>query len=40
MMEVGELHRGRELYGRRARGEAYRSLALADQAAPLGAAES
>ena len=37
MMEVGELRRGREFYGRRAWGEAYRSLALADQAAPLEA---
>jgi hypothetical protein len=33
---VGELERGREYYGRRAWADAYRSLALADQAAPLG----
>lgn len=39
MMEVGEIQRGRELYGRRAWGEAYRSLALADQAAPLEAGD-
>lgn len=34
-----ELERGRELYGRRAWADAYRSLSLADQAAPLGAAD-
>ena len=32
-----ELERGREYYGRRAWGDAYRSLALADEAAPLAA---
>jgi DNA-binding CsgD family transcriptional regulator len=33
---VGELERGRERYGRRAWADAFRSLSLADQAAPLG----
>jgi DNA-binding CsgD family transcriptional regulator len=33
----GELEEGRESYRRRAWGDAYRELALADQAAPLGA---
>jgi DNA-binding CsgD family transcriptional regulator len=33
---VGELERGRQHYGRRAWADAYESLALADQAAPLG----
>jgi DNA-binding CsgD family transcriptional regulator len=33
---AGELERGREHYGRRAWADAFRSLSLADQAAPLG----
>ena len=34
---LGELERGRECYGRRAWADAYQSLSLADQAAPLEA---
>ncbi len=37
MDALDRLERGRESYGRRAWGDAYQSLSLADQAAPLGA---
>jgi DNA-binding CsgD family transcriptional regulator len=38
-MDLGELERGRKCYARRAWAEAYRALSLADQAAPLAAAD-